>query len=82
MGQTAQLAVQQTSQISHEALQSSLIFLIQIPSYLYPGGPGMNGFHPDLFIYTYGIYCQCKSWGIIQFFWDYPKEFLPIYAND
>lgn len=30
MGQTAQLAVQQTSQISHEALQSSLIFLIQI----------------------------------------------------
>lgn len=56
MGQTAQLAVQQTSQISHEALQSSLIFLIQIPSYLYPGGPGMNGFHPNSFIYTYGIY--------------------------
>lgn len=54
MGQTAQLAVQQTSQISHEALQSSLIFLIQIPSY--PGGPGMNGFHPNSFIYTYGIY--------------------------
>lgn len=94
MGQTAQSAAQWTSQISHQALRSSLnlqqFWRTEVyPTTIQPSDFFMlilrkirDGWIPSWFIHLYLEHLFPMWKLVIQFFWEYPKEFFPVYASD